>query len=72
MSERKWKRFSYYLYTVRIFFFLNIILLVVNTELKNVLPRDIVSSSFFLSLGLFLGFSLCHHEIYRKLFDSNK
>lgn len=64
--KNHWVRFEWYEGSVAVFFMFNIVLDELNKELLNMaIPNVIVSYSFWLSLGLFLGFQLCKYECKR-------
>ncbi len=68
MKKNSWKRFSFYDKLLALFLMINIFLDVINTELLNsAIPSEIVGYLFWLSLGLYLGFSLCKYEYSRTL-----
>ena len=63
MIKNYWKRFNNYEKTLAAFFVINVFLDVINKKLLNsIIPIEIVGYSFWLSLGLYLGFRLCKYE----------
>jgi len=66
-----WKRFNIYEKSLAAFFIINILLKIINDKLLNfIIPEQIISYLFWLSLGLYLGFKLCKYEskrVYKKL-----
>ena len=61
-------RFNIYEKCFAIFFMLNIFLDVLNKMLlSSAIPSEVVGYSFWLSLGLYLGFRLCKYEYGRML-----
>lgn len=68
MIEKNWKRFSYFDKGLAALFIINIFLNVFNDKiLKSLIPLEIISYSFWLSLGLYLGFQLCKYEYKRAM-----
>ncbi len=72
MDKKNWKIFSYYESGITLFFCINIIIDIINERiLDKVISKEILTYSFWLSLGLFLGFRLCKYEVRRILTKNN-
>ncbi len=58
--KNQWEQFSNLEKAISIFLIINIFLDLLNKYLfRSIIPNDIITYSFWLSLGLFLGFKLC-------------
>jgi hypothetical protein len=63
MNKNSWKRFAIYQKILAIFFIFNLLLTIVSKKLSTpIIPFNISTYLFWLSLGLYLGFQLCKHE----------
>ncbi len=63
-----WRRFSFFDKTIAFYFISNLLLYTLSREFSNFpIPKRIVEYSFWLSLGLLIGFKLCKHEFNRAL-----
>ncbi len=66
MAKNNWKRFGMYETILLIFFGIGLFSEAINKELLHfMIPSKIVGYVFWLSLGLYLGFSLCKNEYSR-------
>lgn len=58
--KNQWKQFSNLEKSIGIFLIINLFLDLINKYfLKSTIPNEIIGYSFWLSLGLFLGFKSC-------------
>lgn len=62
-----WKRFNIYEGVIVINFILNIIFYNLNEDYLQIIPKDIASYIFWLSMGLCIGFEICKYEVKRTL-----
>jgi len=63
VNKDPWRRFATYEKVLTIFLLFSIFLTIVNKKLSApLIPLDITSYLFWLSLGLYLGFRLCKYE----------
>ncbi len=66
MVKNAWKVFNIYERGLALFFMVNLFLDVINKKILNsIIPAEIIGYSFWLSLGLYLGFLLCKKETKR-------
>ena len=63
-----WERFKIYEKCIVVFLLCNIIVLIFNDSIfSRWIPKRIEEFSFWLSLGLYLGFQICGYEIKRVM-----
>jgi hypothetical protein len=68
-SKNNWKYFNLYEKGIALFFIFNIVFDVVNEKLLySIVPSEILTYFFWLSLGLYLGFRLCKYE-FKRIWD---
>ena len=66
------RRFTIYQRSIEIFFMLNLCLHPINKELLHeVIPFEIIGYSFWLSLGLYIGFMACKSAITKIYKEQN-
>ena len=61
------RRLRVYQKIITYFFIFNIIFYIINDAFfRNAIPLEIIGYMFFLSLGIYIGFHVCIHEIKRQ------
>jgi hypothetical protein len=71
MNQDRWKRFDLYQKALNLLFIINLVFAIIEKKLsKPMIPPEVIGYSFWLSLGLYLGFNLCKYE-FSRVFKKN-